>query len=107
MAHTILALATLPRNIEALTDGEIAALCEEPEFLIECTPLERELLARLGASLEVHSIIENESQAEIYRLSQYEHEGMTRPCRESPSEALWGLVAKMEKSPGVNVRIRK
>jgi hypothetical protein len=99
MAHTILALATLPRNIEALTDAELVALCEEPEFLFECTPLELELIVRLGAALEVHSDIENESQAEIDRLAQYEPMRVRRARQKAASRALEALITEMEAKP--------
>lgn len=60
MANPILAFHILPRDIAVLSDAELIELCEEPEFLIESTPLERELIVRLGAALEVHAQIEGE-----------------------------------------------
>lgn len=43
----------VPRDWERITDDELMALATEPEFLAECTPLERELIARLGTCLEL------------------------------------------------------
>lgn len=99
MAHNILAVAGLPRNIEALTDAEIVALCEEPEFLVECTPLELELIVRLGAAQEVHTTIENESQAEICRLAQYEPKQVRTRRQKAASKALDALILEMEAKP--------
>lgn len=31
-------------------NDDFIALCEEPEFLADCTPLERELIVRLGTA---------------------------------------------------------
>lgn len=72
MTHNILAVLGLPRNIETLTNAELVPLCDEPEFLAQCTPLELELITRLGAEMEVNSRMDNESQAEIDRLAKYE-----------------------------------
>lgn len=99
MAHNILAVAGLPRNIEALTDAELVALCEEPEFLADCTPLELELIVRLGAALEVHSGIENESPAEICRLAQYEPKQVRMRRQKAASKALDVLISEMEAKP--------
>lgn len=41
------------RTIEQLDDAELIALADEPEFLMGCTPLELELIARLGAYVEL------------------------------------------------------
>jgi len=106
MAHTILALATLPRNIEALVDAELVALCEEPEFLAQCTPLERELIVRLGAALEVHGGIENELQGEVDRLAQYEPAQVTATRQEASRKALDARITVMDAKPkGRRVRV--
>lgn len=106
MAHTILALATPPRNIEALTNAELVALCEEPEFLAQCTPLELELIVRLGAALEVHSGIENVLQAEVNRLARYEPAQVTATRQEAARKALDALITPMEAKPkGRQVRV--
>lgn len=106
MAHTILALATLPRNIEALAGAEFIVLCEEPEFLAECTPLELEQTVRLGAAQEVHNTIESESQAEICRLAQYEPEQVKAARQEAAHKALDALITAMEAKPkGRQVRV--
>lgn len=106
MAHTILALATLPRNIEALADAGLVALCEEPEFLTDCTPLELEQTVRLGAAREVHTTIENESHAEICRLAQYEPEQVKAARQKAARKALDALITAMEAKPkGRQVRV--
>lgn len=99
MAHSILAVAGLSRNIETLTDAELVALCEEPEFLADCTPLELELIARLSAAQEVHGTIENASQAEIVRLAQYEPEQVKAARQEAAHKALDALITAMESKP--------
>ena len=38
---------------ERMTDADLFALASEPEFLADCTLLERELIVRLGARLEL------------------------------------------------------
>lgn len=106
MAHTIRALATLPRNIESLTDAVLVALCEEPEFLVQGTPLEFEFIVRQGAALEVHSRIENELQAEVDRLAQYEPAQVTATRQEAARKALDALITAMEAKPkGRQVRV--
>jgi len=99
MAHTILALSTLPSNIKALTDAELVALCEEPEFLVQCTPLELELIVRLGAALEVHSGIENKLQGEVDRLAKYEPARVTATRQEAARKALDALITATEAKP--------
>ena len=37
---------------ERMTDAEVVTLASEPEFLTDCTPLERELIVRLAARFE-------------------------------------------------------
>lgn len=106
MAHTILALTGLPRDIEALGDAEFVALCEEPEFLFQCTSLEPELIVRLGAALEVHSRMENELRAEVDRLAQYEPAQVTATRQEASRKALDALMTAMEAKPkGRQVRV--
>ena len=65
-------LANLPRSLEAMTNGELIGLCDEPEFLARCTQLEFELIIRLGAEMEVNESIENELQTDVGRLAKYE-----------------------------------
>ena len=47
-------------DLERMTDEEFVTVAMEPEFLAECTPLERELIVRLHARLQW----EMESEAE-------------------------------------------
>lgn len=106
MPHSILAPATLPRNIEALADAELVALCEEPEFLAQCTPLELELIVRLGAEIEVNSGLESELQAELDRLAQYEPAQVTATRQEAARKTLDALIAEAEAKPmGRQVRV--
>ncbi len=35
------------------SNDDFIALCEEPEFLVDCTPLERELIIRLSTAWEM------------------------------------------------------
>ena len=46
------------RPLEALEDGALVAACEDVEQFAECTPLERELVIRLGAAWENISRLE-------------------------------------------------
>lgn len=106
MAHTILALATLPRNIEVLADADLVALCEEPELLAECTPLELELIVRLGAALELDSGEVNDLQAEVDQLAQYEPAQVTATRQEASRKALDALITATEAKPkGRQVRV--
>lgn len=41
-----------PSDWQMMPDEEFVTLAMEPEFLVECTPLERELIVRLSARLE-------------------------------------------------------
>lgn len=103
--NSVYPIPGLRRNIEPLPDDDLAALCEEPEFLIECTPFERELIARLGAALEAHSAIENELQAETFRLRQYEPKGVAKSRQKAARENLRAIVKEAERSPRVCVRV--
>lgn len=103
MANPI--LAYLPDSIEAIDDRELVTLCDEGEFLISCTPLERELIVRLGAALEVHQTIEDELQAEIDRLAQYEPARVAKARQKASKAALYALVAQAEQGPKARVRI--
>ncbi|GMU50730.1 MAG: hypothetical protein AMXMBFR31_29560 [Candidatus Desulfobacillus denitrificans] len=47
------ALATSMHGVELMDDAELVALLEEPECFVELTPLERELVVRLGARMEI------------------------------------------------------
>ena len=106
MANTILALATLPRNIDYMTDAEYVALCEEPEFLAQCTPLELELIVRLGATLEVRSGEVNELQGVVDRLAQDEPEQVKAARQEAAHKALDALITAVEAQPkGRQVRV--
>lgn len=106
MTRPLLAPATLHRNIEALADAELVALCEEPEFLAQCTPLELELIVRLGTALEVNSGTENELQAEVDRLAQYEPAQVTATRQEAARKALDALITATEAKPmGRQVRV--
>jgi hypothetical protein len=105
MTRPLLAPATLHRNIEALADAELVALCEEPEFLVQCTPLELELIVRLGAALEVHSGIENKLQGEFDRLAKYEPARVTATRQEAARKALDALITATEAKPKIR-RVR-
>lgn len=103
--NSVYPIPGLPRSLEYITDEEFLALSEEPEFLIESTPLERELIARLGAALEAHSAIENELQAETFRLRQYEPKGVAKSRQKAARENLRAIVKEAERSPRVCVRV--
>lgn len=103
--NSVYPIPGLPRSIESLPDSDLANLCEEPEFLIECTPLERELIVRLGAALAAHSAIESELQAETLRLRQYEPRGVTKSRQEAAREKLRAIVKEAEGSPRVHVQV--
>lgn len=56
LAHVLAAVSSLGRGVEDLSDEQLIELAEEPEFLMYRTPLERELIARLGANIEMVSV---------------------------------------------------
>lgn len=60
------------RTLADLTNEDLITLLDEPEFLATCTPLELELIIRIGAMHETSLRIENELQQEINRLAGYE-----------------------------------
>lgn len=43
----------IPASFEYMDDDALLAVAEEPEFYVECSALERELIVRLGAAWEV------------------------------------------------------
>ncbi|MDA8128087.1 MAG: hypothetical protein M0Z73_05225 [Betaproteobacteria bacterium] len=93
MANFILAAAALPCNIEHLADDALIALCDEPEFLLNRTPLERELIVRLGAAIDAHRVIEDDLLLEIARLARFEPEGAKEGRQATARTKLLGLVA--------------
>lgn len=62
------------RTLADFTNEDLLVLLDEPEFLATCTPLELELIIRIGAMHETSLGIENELQQEINRLAVYEPE---------------------------------
>lgn len=56
LAHVLAAVSSLGCGIEDLTDEQLIELAEEPEFLMRRTPLELELIVRLGVRVEMLSI---------------------------------------------------
>lgn len=106
MAHDHLNIAGLPLNIEGLPDDVLVELCEETAFFFECTPLERELLIRLGTALEVHSIIEKELQTEIVLLTSNESKFVIAASRRTAAKAkLRAIFEEDEKSPPNSITI--
>ena len=107
MPHDNLNIASLPLNIEGLPDDVLVELCEETEFLDQCTPLERELLVRLGTALEVHSsIIEKELQTEINLLTSNESKRTIAASKRIAAKArLRAIFEEDEKSPSNPVTI--
>lgn len=100
MAHDNLNIAGLSLNIEGLPDDVFVELCEETAFFFECTPLERELLVRLGTALEVHSIIEKELLTEIDFLTSKESKFVIAASRRTAAKArLRAIFEEDEKSP--------
>lgn len=99
MAYNILAVLGLPRNIETLTNAELVPLCDEPEFLARCTPLELELITRLGAEMEVSSRMDNELQAEVDRLAKYESKRAIAARMKTAAAKLEAILREAELSP--------
>lgn len=62
------------RTLADFTNEDLITLLDEPEFLATRTPLELELIVRLGAMHQASQRIENELQQEINRLAAYEPE---------------------------------
>ncbi len=93
------------QSIADLTDELLLELCEEPETLLDMTPLEIELIARLGALLEVTSDTECELQAEVARLSAYEPRKAKQARSNPPMSALMAIVAAAERKPKVSIRV--
>lgn len=54
-AHIQAALLSATRAAQNLSDEALVPLLMEPEFLVECSPLERELIYRLATRLEVEA----------------------------------------------------
>lgn len=105
MANFILAAAALPCNIEHLADDAFSALCEEPEFLLDRTPLERELIVRLGAALDAHRAAEGALLSEVERMSRFEPEN-AKDARQATARAkLRALVTKAGGTPPAFVRV--
>lgn len=103
MAYNILAVLGLPRNIETMTDAKLVLLCDEPEFLAQCTPLGLELITRLGAEMEVNSRMENESQAEIDRLAKYEPKRVVAARMKTAAAQLEAIIREAESNPSDSI----
>lgn len=105
MNSPVLALAAMPGNIESMTDDELVALCEEPEFLVTCTPMEVELLVRLGAALETHQQDLDYLEAEVTRLAAYEPTEIKEARHKAARQSLLALIAEVEAMPKAHVRV--
>jgi len=55
-------------TFEGMSNEDLIALLEEPETLASLSPLERELLVRLGAMLDVLDYTDAEHAADLARM---------------------------------------
>ena len=99
MPHDNLNIASLPLNIEGLPDDVLVELCEETAFLDQCSPLERELLVRLGTALEVHSIREKELQTEVDHLTSIASKRAIAARRKAAAAKLKAIFEEADNSP--------
>lgn len=93
------------QSIADLTDETLLELCEEPENLLDMTPLEIELIVRLGALLEVTSDTECELQAEVARLAAYEPRKVKQARSKATRSALMEIVAAAERKSKVSIQV--
>jgi hypothetical protein len=96
----------LPRSLSDLTDTDLVALCEEPETLATLTPLERELIVRLGALLETSGATIEALQRDVAGLAVYEPTKARKTRQTAANARLDALVSDLESGAKATIRIQ-